>query len=40
MNFDVLSIDIAKTTFQLNAADKSGQTALKKRLSRRELAAY
>ena len=40
MNTKVLGIDIAKNTFQLHGVDGPGKAALKKRLSRNQLAAY
>ena len=40
MTISVLGIDIAKNTFQLHGADSSGNTVLKKRLSRNKLSAY
>ena len=36
----ILGIDIAKNTFQLHGADKSGKAVYKKRLPSRELAAH
>ena len=40
MTISVLGIDIAKNTFQLHGVDSSGNTVLKKRLSRNKLSAY
>lgn len=40
MTLSILGIDIAKNTFQLHGADKSGNTVLKRRLPRRKLAAH
>jgi transposase len=40
MTISMLGIDIAKNTFQLHGADKSGKAVHKKRLARREQAAH
>jgi len=40
MTIFMLGIDIAKNTFQLHGADNNGNSVLKKRISRRELAEH
>ena len=40
MTISVLGIDIAKNSFQLHGTDEAGKAVLKKRLSRKQLAAY
>ncbi|MGB5708571.1 MAG: IS110 family transposase, partial [Arenicellales bacterium] len=40
MTLSILGIDIAKNTFQLHGADKSGNTVFRSRLPRRKLAAH
>ena len=40
MTISMLSIDIAKNTFQLHGADSTGKAVMKKRLPRHKLAAY
>jgi transposase len=39
MTISILGIDIAKNTFQLHGADRTGNTVLKRRLPRHKLAA-
>jgi transposase len=40
MTISVLGIDLAKNTYQLHGVDSAAKAALKKRLSRNELATY
>ncbi|MFT5210567.1 MAG: transposase [Flavobacterium sp.] len=40
MTISALGIDLAKNTYQLHRVDGAGKAALKKRLSRNELATY
>ena len=40
MTIDVLGIDIAKNTYQLHGADRTGNAVLRKRLPRHELSAF